>query len=406
MPPSKLNPDALPLGFTKDIDPESKREYLGFTCAACHTSKLALAGKEVLIDGGPTLADFKKFLHELNTALEATLNEQARFERFAAHVLGPAASNDAKQKLHDDVQQGSRSLLKRETADKTEVPYGYARLDAFGGILNNVAVAGLKLDANAAPPDAPVSYPFIWDAPQADRVQWNGAALNAPVLGGLIRNIGEVLGVFGRLEIEPASKLSLDKGYDNSVNLENLGQLENWLKELWSPAWPAEYLPAIDQALASQGRSVYDAECVGCHTRLESRNPARKFKAVMTPLAEIGTDPTMATNYLERRAATGVLEGERLMVLSGPKLGKEARTFNIVINGVSASVVMIPDCCARSSSALISLRTVSTLSSISIVLRASSAFWSTNLRPLLVAVVQLPKSLPVSVAPDTNISSW
>src|SRR4051812_46579095 len=35
------NPDALPLGFVQDVD----REWLGLTCAACHTNEIRSAGK-------------------------------------------------------------------------------------------------------------------------------------------------------------------------------------------------------------------------------------------------------------------------------------------------------------------------------------------------------------------------
>ena len=43
-------------------------------------------------------------------------------------------------------------------------------------------VAGL--DANGCvfnAPDAPVSYPFLWDIPQHDYVQWNGIGANSGV---------------------------------------------------------------------------------------------------------------------------------------------------------------------------------------------------------------------------------
>ena len=43
-------------------------------------------------------------------------------------------------------------------------------------------------------PDAPVSYPFLWDIPQHDYVQWDGIAANAG-LGPIGRNTGEVIGV-------------------------------------------------------------------------------------------------------------------------------------------------------------------------------------------------------------------
>ena len=48
-------------------------------------------------------------------------------------------------------------------------------------------------------PDAPVSYPFLWDISHSDYLQWNGLAPNAGP-GPLGRNTGEVIGVFGILD--------------------------------------------------------------------------------------------------------------------------------------------------------------------------------------------------------------
>jgi mono/diheme cytochrome c family protein len=340
MPPSRLNPDGLPIGFTRDTDGDTGAEFLGLTCAACHTAKLNLGGKEVIIDGGPTLADFKTFLHDLNEAFAATLRDDAKLARFADRVsAGQADKNPVA--LRADVQRWADALRAREKNDQTKSPYGFSRLDAFGAIINNVAAAELNVPENAAPPDAPVSYPFIWDAPFADRVQWNGAALNVPVVGPLLRNVGEVLGVFGRLDIRP-KKLSLDKGYDNSVNLESLGRVENMLKVLWSPSWPTQHLPAVDASRAARGAKIYDGACASCHARLDARDPARSFKVVMTPVGQVGTDPKMARNYLDRKAKTGVLAGQPLMIVAGPKLGAESRSFEIVVNGVTGVILRHP----------------------------------------------------------------
>jgi hypothetical protein len=275
----------------------------------------------------------------MNQAMLATQNDSAKFARFVERV-GPEGKDS--EKLRSDLKKWTDALLAREKNDHTDVPYGFARLDAFGAIINNVATSDLKINENAAPPDAPVSYPFIWDSPQADRVQWNGAAFNTPVVGPLIRNVGEVLGVFGRLDIQPKGALSLNKGYDNSVNLENLGRIENALKELWSPAWPTQYLPPVDAALAQRGSKIYDAKCVSCHTKLNPRDPARSFKAVMTPVKAVGTDPKMAENYLQRKAKSGPLAGTKVMIIAGHKLEPETRSFEIVINGVTGVILRHP----------------------------------------------------------------
>src|SRR5207244_3569794 len=86
--------------------------------------------------------------------------------------------------------------------------FGPARVDAFGAIMNETTATFAQVPGNDSPANAPVSYPFLWDTPQHDFVQWNGAAKNNDILaakfiigtrhvGALGRNTGEVVGVFG-----------------------------------------------------------------------------------------------------------------------------------------------------------------------------------------------------------------
>src|ERR1700761_832996 len=51
---SPSNPDGLPIGFTKGHDPKTG-DWMGFTCAACHTAEITYRGKTIRIDGAPTL---------------------------------------------------------------------------------------------------------------------------------------------------------------------------------------------------------------------------------------------------------------------------------------------------------------------------------------------------------------
>jgi hypothetical protein len=83
-------------------------------------------------------------------------------------------------------------------------------------------------------------------------VQWNGAAPNAGP-GPVLRNIGEVLGVFGHLKITP--RRALPPVYrDTSVDVTSLKQLEVLVGKLESPVWPAAFAP-IDRAKAAPGNS-------------------------------------------------------------------------------------------------------------------------------------------------------
>src|SRR5688572_4292249 len=69
-PASTENPGALPIGFALDVaKKQDGSKAVGFTCAACHTRELQIAGKSVIIEGGPTLADFSRFMTELVAAI-------------------------------------------------------------------------------------------------------------------------------------------------------------------------------------------------------------------------------------------------------------------------------------------------------------------------------------------------
>lgn len=332
--PSPANPDGLPVGFAKDTD--SSQAWMGLTCAACHTNQVDYQGTGMRIDGGPTLADAFRFFDELAAAMKATATDDAKFERFARQVLGQGSSQESAQTLRADLDAAADVLLKRQSEDKPPHPYGYARLDAFGAIFNQVLAADLGVPENYMPSNAPVSYPFIWDTPQSDLVQWNGSAPNHGPAGPLARNVGEVLGVYGQVEVTPGSGLA---GYPSSVQVAALGKLEETLDDLQSPLWPAEVLPAVDQAKASQGQALYQQHCAGCHALIDRTDPNRRITAVMTPVDELGTDPTMADNFVNRTGKTGPLQGHKVMVLLGQTFGEEATGFDILENVVIGTIL-------------------------------------------------------------------
>ena len=97
----------------------------------------------------------------------------------------------------------------------------------------------------------------------------------------------------------------LNLGYASSVKLENLVDLEDLLKSLWSPLWPADF-PPIDQTAAAQGAQLYQANCLSCHALIDRTDPNRKITAVMN---DSGTDPTAAENFFTRTGPSGKLNG-------------------------------------------------------------------------------------------------
>lgn len=332
--PSPANPDGLPVGFAKDTD-KNGDAWVGFTCAACHSNQINYKGTAMRVDGAPTLSDSFRFSDELVSALQATLADGAKFDRFAHKVLGSGYSASAAQQLRQDAGAATDALATRQKIDKPPHPYGFARLDAFGAIFNQVLGADINVPGNYLPADAPVSYPFIWDTPQSDLVQWNGSAPNKGP-GPLLRNVGEILGVYGTVTVDPSRG---DKGYESSAKVLSLSDLEKTLESLWSPQWPSQVLPAIDSAKAAQGQALYQQQCAGCHALIDRTDPKRRITAVMTPVTELGTDPTMADNFLLRGARTGLLQGHKVFLILGATFGDTSTGIDVLKNVVGGTIL-------------------------------------------------------------------
>lgn len=315
-PTALRNPDGLPIGFTKDsprsIKPYSdiSDQWLGMTCAACHTGQIEFGGRRILVDGAPAMADFETFTEELVDALQTTLSDTAKFDRFAARVLNQRPediSRRQKSRLKADLKRITEMRAAYNARNTGPHRYGYARLDAIGAILNQLTHAAYPdspaPDGAYPPADAPVSFPYLWDTPHYDRVQWNGSVKNKG-LGALGRNVGEVLGVFGGLEYRRFL------GNRSSANIENLGELEELIATLTPPKWPETLLPPInrDPAVQNAGKATFDKYCVSCHKPITA-GMKPPFKAFMISAKKAGTDPAMAENFANRMSPTGILSG-------------------------------------------------------------------------------------------------
>src|SRR3984957_4985305 len=353
VPPSAMNKDGLPIGFTKDLG-NANDSYVGLNCAACHTGSLNIGGKFVIIEGAPALGDFWTFLAESVAALDTALTVPAKFDRFSKKVLGTDNPTPAAiETLRGSVKTKLADLQLRVAQNTPNTPFGNGRVDALAHILTRVLAQDFNVAANAAAPyaapiKAPVSYPFLWDTPQHDLVQWNGSAPNSRLLqlGPLSRNTGEVLGVFGELEVTPGTNsilpfLSKPPQFKHSVQLANLIALENMVKTLWSPVWPRNCLPLADAATLARGDAVYRPQCVGCHVILkdpERKDENRQITAVLKTLPEVQTDPTMAMNFVAWKAKSGPLEGS-LDLIERQKFGAEAPGYNLLLATVNGIVL-------------------------------------------------------------------
>src|SRR5439155_17107298 len=112
-------------------------------------------------------------------------------------------------------------------------------------------------------------FPLLWDAPRHDYVQWTAFSGNAGP-GAIGRNAGEVIGVFGRVEVQHhETEAEARRGYRSSVEAGALVDMEESLRWLKSPSWPETILPPIDRARAARGAELYRTACVSCHALLD-----------------------------------------------------------------------------------------------------------------------------------------
>ena len=325
------NTGNLPVGFVVDphLDKQG-RVQLGMTCAACHTGQIEYEvngqARALRIDGAPASADFQAFLTSLQASARWTLATDtaglARFDDFGKTVIGQSyvrntkAARQLRQDLTDWTNQFADFMDQSLPADH---PWGPGRLDAFGMIFNRVAgrdlgaAPNLDIKANFAKANAPVSYPFLWNATRQDWTQWNGGVPNGARIAGLGRNSGEALGVFA--EFRPTKTLlPIDpkKYADNSIDFDGLYRLEDKVATLQPPPWPRA-LFGLDQQLADAGAKVYRAQCYSCHS--DDPPPTGLWK---TPRVDVGTDPLTASNAAKRMSDPGPYEGWLMLGASNP----------------------------------------------------------------------------------------
>ncbi len=368
-PISRDNPNGLPVGFAVDEQRDGRadlmcdefvsscengtmrRPWVGLNCAACHTAQFSFGGKSVRIEGGPTLADFQGFTEELLASLEATRQQPDKFDRFAREVLGIDISLDRRAALASELDEQIAWQKKVHAKSATPLRYGFGRLDAQGHILNKVALVLGDDRPDRTPADAPASYPHIWNVSQQSRLQWNGIATNAPKalrleliagketdVGALVRNTGEVLGVFAQVNVDAKSRLS----YRSSLRLSNMIDLERLLRNLRSPKWPEEILGAIDWEKASLGQNLFKREnCASCHRHLEAGDLNSPAQEQMQKLAEAKTDLWLACNTATHKSKAGVLEGrwQYNVPFLGAKIGEEDATRTMLANVIVGMIL-------------------------------------------------------------------
>ena len=124
---------------------------------------------------------------------------------------------------------------------------GYGRVDAFGGARNLIFAQQLPLNA-------PISYPHLWNLNEMNWLHWDENSTSL-----LERNVGQALGL-GAV-FDPTT-------YESTVAVPHLADLEQLAHKITAPVWPADPFGKIDEAKKTQGRAMFEARCLSCHTDL------------------------------------------------------------------------------------------------------------------------------------------
>jgi mono/diheme cytochrome c family protein len=356
-PRLKQNPDALPVGFARDKDQNGA--WIGMNCAACHTDRVVYGGHVYQIDGGPGGGDFGAFIAELAKALDATLADNAKFERFYAAVRPKLPNRPTRDALKAELKLRANAFHAFVQASTPDTPWGPARTDAFNMIFNRVTSIDMDMPGNSRFPVAPVSFPFLWTTNIQDKIQWIGSVDNAGSSGvasfalRLARNVGQVLGVFGKVPGLANQTLWRQYRMRNSVRFHNLGQADGEIGKLKPPPWIG---PPVNQALAEEGRALYAKNCAACHVDVRDPQSPQKwpcafwpatppklekgiFRVCPTPLGDVKTDAWTARLIGERKADTGLLKDYTPLFGAIDKLGRTEKTTTILRSVVIGAIL-------------------------------------------------------------------
>ena len=346
---SPLNPAKLPIGITRESPPgpafgglRDKGDWLGITCSACHVGAVTHNGTRFIIDGAPSPLDFQKFSMAIERALDS-LKDPSHFENFRATLAkqGVAVTREGVEQVRQRMaQRNTRTFFHfPDRRGNQTVDAGPGRTDAFGVILNEVVSRSLGVPGNATVASAPVSFPHIWDAPQQEWVQYSGLSNNA-----FTRNVGEVLGVFGDVILDPKSPDFLA----TTARFDNLQILEDKLRSLKPPQWVQVFGPfsAEEQQQIKRGKEIFHhKKCSDCHpddAKTVNMKFAGEFRIILDaerkkiqnitrnePTNFVGTDPQYFANLKKSwlKVDMGPLQGTSVLGVLAQKDGSFAETL-------------------------------------------------------------------------------
>jgi hypothetical protein len=332
----------LPIGFTQ-AGPKGNQS-LGMTCAACHTRDLIVRDRRYRVDGGPAIVNFFGLLTDLIAAVKSVRETPGAFDTFAISVLGP---NPSAQRVTDLRTAVDLWYLRENTLRERAYPvdyWGTGRLDAVAMIFNRLT--GLDLGAppsylipdNIKLADAPVRYPFLWNAAIQDRTQWPGFSGNGTAVMGLSRNAGEVYGVFATFHpVSPSKRIgNIDFTKNNSAHWWGLLALEGLVRKIGTPKWPAEF-PVFSDNIP-RGKQLYAENCASCHAQEPGKPGFPSVPTWDTKILDVGTD-SRECDILARVSDPGVLMNMSTELFPKFKVANPTKSFTLLVYSVLGSMV-------------------------------------------------------------------
>ncbi len=127
---------------------------------------------------------------------------------------------------------------------------------------------------------APCSIPPLWNTPQLEWSDWDGNTTSA-----MGRSMATALAAGAPFD---------PKTYLSTVPARHLFEFEELTTKLLPPKWPGDLFGEIDRAMADRGEALFKQHCAKCHVNESGQPPDLLFS-----LAELGTDPTRATNFAQ-----------------------------------------------------------------------------------------------------------
>ena len=181
-----------------------------------------------------------------------------------------------------DIQRHRRFLVTRRwlTEPGHRVVAGYGRTDSFGTA--RIRFFSSWNNNNRLPVNAPVSCPPLWNTDRYAWLHWNASTSSI-----IQRNIGKA--------INSGATFSINRK-TSSVAVMNQMHLEEQVRKIQPPQWPADLFGEPQESRVARGRDLYNSHCRKCHTP-SGRNPQGLLVCHLSSLEESGTDPLRATNF-------------------------------------------------------------------------------------------------------------